>query len=191
MTEAAIRYNWTGVVSQGLDLSVWTDQTTWKRQYNWAISQGKVHTTHCRYKLIDMKTRCTQCVCTLCAHNCNCTYYRRRVEKNSLASVSVSTTHWPGNTHKHNKLTARTSQHDTLNVMCVTSEWHKHQAMIKCLSTRACLDPGFGSWSQVWIQKSGSRLLDTKIWIQVNPDVLIQISLQTNKTCIQNLYGKT
>ena len=40
------------------------------------------------------------------------------------------------------------------------------QGMIKCPSTRACLDPGFESWSQVWIQKSGarsgSRLLDPK-----------------------------
>ena len=51
--------------------------------------------------------------------------------------------------------------------------------MIKCPSTRACLDPGFESWSQVWIQKSGarsgSRLLDPKIWIQMDPDVWIQI----------------
>ena len=53
------------------------------------------------------------------------------------------------------------------------------QGMIKCPSTRACLDPGFESWSQVWIQKSGarsgSRLLDPKIWIQMDPDVWIQI----------------
>ena len=45
-----------------------------------------------------------------------------------------------------------------------------NQGMIKCPSTRACLDPGFESWSQVWIQKSGarsgSRRLDPKIWIQ-------------------------